>query len=321
MTKIFLEYGWSHPDGSITSKNDFGRLLNSLRDVGLYTVVSTSFNLGDGNTVSIDVKLACMGGANDAKKLAINKDISALHGANIIEVHDSTKSLLPAMAAALRAFQSEPDSMYVVGSVAGPKPYPLMVRTFASVIGRITKKQFKNLVGKDPSAIYAVCGGGSNMLSQAYPYLNTKNTKLYAVESAGKGLKTGKHGATIGGGGKMGILLGMQSKVLLDGENIAESYTQASGLDFSSIGPEVAYLHSIGRIKFLTATDIEAKKTFMMMARKVGLICAIEACYVIHAAIKEIRKIGKPRQNHLIHLCGSGEPNVAQMMEFMEKNK
>ena len=134
------------------------------------------------------------------------------------------------------------------------------------------------------------------MLSIQYPYLKTKNTKLYAVESAGKGLKTGKHGATIGGGGKMGILLGMQSKVLLDGENIAESFTEASGLDFSSIGTEVAYLHSIGRIKFLTATDIEAKKTFMMMARKIGLICAIEACYVIHAAIKEIKKIGRPRQ-------------------------
>ena len=119
----------------------------------------------------------------------------------------------------------------------------------------------------------------------------------------------------------MGILLGMQSKVLLDGENIAESFTEASGLDFSSIGPEVAYLQSIGRIKFLTATDLEAKKTFMMMARKVGLICAIEACYVIHAAIKEIKKIGKPKQNHLIHLCGAGEPNVAQMMEFMKKNK
>ncbi len=260
-------------------------------------------------------------GAKDAKKLAINKDISALHGANIIEVHDSTKSLLPAMAAALRAFQSEPDSMYVVGSCAGPMPYPLLVRTFASVIGRITKKQFKNLVGKDPSTIFCVCGGGSNMLSIQYPYLKTKNTKLYAVESAGKGLKTKKHGATISGGGKMGILLGMQSKVLLAGENIAESFTEASGLDFSSIGPEVAYLQSIGRIKFLTATDLEAKKTFMMMARKVGLICAIEACYVIHAAIKEIRKIGKPKQNHLIHLCGAGEPNVAQMMEHMKKNK
>ncbi len=260
-------------------------------------------------------------GANDAKKLAINKDISALHGANIIEVHDSTKSLLPAMAAALRAFQSEPDSMYIVGSVAGPHPYPLMVRTFASVIGRITKKQFKSLTGKDPSTIFAVCGGGSNLESITYPYIKSNKVKLYAVESAGKGIKTGKHGATISGGGKMGVLLGMRSKVLLNGGNIADSFTEASGLDFSSIGPEVAYLHSIGRIKFLTATDIEAKKTFMMMARKIGLICAIEACYVIHAAIREIKKTGKPKQNHLIHLCGSGEPNVAQMMEFMKKNK
>ena len=260
-------------------------------------------------------------GANDAKKLAINKDISALHGANIIEVHDSTKSLLPAMAAALRAFQSEPYSMYVVGSCAGPHPYPLMVRTFASVIGRITKKQFKNLVGKDPSTIFAVCGGGSNFSAIAYPYYKSKKTSLFAVESSGDGIKTGRHGATIGGGGKMGILLGMQSKVLLDGENVAESYTAASGLDFSSIGPEVAYMESIGAVKFLTTSDLEAKKTFMMMARRHGLICAIEACYVIHAAINEIRKRKNPRENHLIHLCGSGEPNVAQMMEFMKKNK
>ena len=260
-------------------------------------------------------------GANDSKKLAINKDISALHGANIIEVNDSTKSLLPAMAAALRAFQSEPDSMYVVGSVAGPHPYPLMVRTFASVIGRITKKQFKDAIGKDPSTIFAVVGGGSNFSSIAYPYYKSANTKLYGVESAGLGIKTGKHGATIVGGGKMGVLLGMQSKVLLDGENIAKSFTAASGLDFASQGPEVAYMHSIGKIKFLATKDIDAKKTFMMMARKIGLICAIEACYVIHAAIKEIKKTGRRGQNHLIHLCGSGEPNVAQMMEFVKKNK
>ena len=270
---------------------------------------------------SLGLKLDIYVGANDAKKLAINKDISALHGARIIEVHDSTKSLLPAMAAALRAFQSEPDSMYVVGSVAGPMPYPLMVRTFASVIGRITKKQFKNLVGKDPSTLFAVCGGGSNFSAIAYPYYKSKKPDLYAVESAGDGIKTGRHGSTIGGGGKMGILLGMQSKVLLNGENVAESFTAASGLDFRSIGPEVAYMHSIGRVKFLTTTDLQAKKTFMMMARKHGLICAIEACYVIFAAIKEIRKRKNPRENHLIHLCGSGEPNVAQMMDFMKKQK
>ena len=196
-----------------------------------------------------------------------------------------------------------------------------MVRTFASVIGRITKKQFKDLVGKDPSTIFAVVGGGSNFSSIAYPYYKSKNTKLYGVESAGLGIKTGKHGATIVGGGKMGVLLGMQSKVLLDGENIAKSFTAASGLDFASQGPEVAYMHSIGKIKFLATKDIDAKKTFMMMARKIGLICAIEACYVIHAAIKEIKKTGRRGQNHLIHLCGSGEPNVAQMMEFMKKNK
>mgnify|MGYP003302276638 CR=1 FL=1 len=112
-------------------------------------------------------------------------------------------------------------------------------------------QQFKDLIGKDPSTIFAVVGGGSNFSAIAYPYYNSKKTKLYGVERAGLGIKTGKHGATIVGGGKMGILLGMQSKVLLDGENIAKSFTAASGLDFASQGPEVAYMHSIGKIKFL----------------------------------------------------------------------
>ena len=211
------------------------------------------------NALGLDLDIYV--GANDAKKFSINKDISALHGANIIEVHDSTKSLLPAMAAALRAFQSEIDSCVCSKDPAQVRGrIHFMVRTFASVIGRITKKQFKDLTSKDPSTIFAVVGGGSNFSAIAYPYYNSKNTKLYGVESAGLGIKTGKHGATIVGGGKMGILLGMQSKVLLDGENIAKNFTAASGLDFASQGPEVAYMHSIGKIKFLATKDIDAKK-------------------------------------------------------------
>ncbi len=259
-------------------------------------------------------------GAVDAEKVSLNKDISELYGAKIVVVHESTKSLLPAMASALRSWQNNPDAMYVVGSVAGPAPYPRMVRTWASIIGRIAKQQFKQLTGGVPSTLFCVCGGGSNLMSMAYPLLKDK-TKIYAIESGGKGISTGKHGATILGGGKMGILLGFKSKVVMHSAQIAESLTEASGLDFAAVGPEVAYLHDIGRIKFRSTTDLEAKKTFLMCCEKLGIVPAIEACYVINAALKEIKKRKNPRENHLIHLCGSGESNVARMIKFKRENE
>ena len=259
-------------------------------------------------------------GAVDAEKVSLNKDISELYGAKIVVVNESTKSLLPAMASALRSWQSNPDAMYVVGSVAGPSPYPRMVRTWASVIGRIAKQQFKQITGKVPSTLFCVCGGGSNLMSMAYPLLKDK-TEIFAVESAGEGIPTGRHGATILGGGKMGILLGFKSKVVMHSAQIAESLTEASGLDFAAVGPEVAYLHDIGRIKFRSTTDLEAKKTFIMCCEKLGIVPAIEACYVINAALKEIKKRKNPRENHLIHLCGSGESNVTRMIKFKRENE
>jgi len=259
-------------------------------------------------------------GAVDAEKVSLNKDISELYGAKIVVVHESTKSLLPAMASALRSWQSNPDAMYVVGSVAGPSPYPRMVRTWASVIGRIAKQQFKQITGKVPSTLFCVCGGGSNLMSMAYPLLKDK-TEIFAVESAGEGIPTGRHGATILGGSKMGILLGFKSKVVMKSAQIAESLTEASGLDFAAVGPEVAYLHDIRRIKFRSTTDMEAKKTFLMCCEKLGIVPAIEACYVINAALKEIKKRKNPRENHLIHLCGSGESNVNRMIKFKRENE
>ncbi len=259
-------------------------------------------------------------GAVDAEKVSLNKDISELYGAKIVVVHESTKSLLPAMASALRSWQSNPDAMYVVGSVAGPSPYPRMVRTWASIIGRIAKQQFKQITGKVPSTLFCVCGGGSNLMSMAYPLLKDK-TEIFAVESAGEGSPTGRHGATILGGSKMGILLGFKSKVVMKSAQIAESLTEASGLDFAAVGPEVAYLNDIGRIKFRSTTDIEAKKTFLMCCEKLGIVPAIEACYVINAALKEIKKRKNSRENHLIHLCGSGESNVARMIKFKRENE
>jgi len=261
-------------------------------------------------------------GAVDAEKVSLNKDITELYGAKIIECHDSTKTLLPAMAAALRSWQSDPSAMYVVGSCCGPHPYPLMVRTFASIIGRIAKKQMQDLTGKLPSTVFAVCGGGSNLSAISYPYYNEKKVDIFGIESAGKGISSGAHAATITGKAPIGILLGARSNVLMDEDGqINESHTEASGLDFSGTGPEICYMASTGKIKFQATTDREAQETFLMMCRKTGILPAIEACYVIHAALKEIKRRKNPRENHLIHLCGSGESNVGRMLKYKRENE
>ena len=323
--KIFLKRTDLHHDSSHKPVNAFSSCYfakHILKVKRIITETGASMNARAVAAACAKLDLECEVhiGAVDEEKVNLNRNITELYGAKIVVVHDSTKTLLPAMASALRSWQSSPDSMYVVGSVAGPHPYPQMVRTWASIIGRIAKKQFKQITGSVPSTLFAVCGGGSNLMSMAYPLLNDK-TKIYAVESGGDGIKTGRHGATILGGGKMGILLGMKSKVVMHSSQIAESLTEASGLDFASVGPEVAYLHDIGRIKFLSSTDLEAKKTFLMCSKKLGILPAIEACYVIHSALKEIKKRKNPRENHLIHLCGSGESNVARMLKFKRENE
>ena len=323
--KIFLKRTDLHHDSSHKPVNAFSSCYfakHILKVKRIITETGASMNARAVAAACAKLGLECEVhiGAVDEEKVNLNRNITELYGAKIVVVHDSTKTLLPAMASALRSWQSSPDSMYVVGSVAGPHPYPQMVRTWASIIGRIAKKQFKQITGGVPSTLFAVCGGGSNLMSMAYPLLKER-TKIFAVESGGDGIKTGRHGATILGGGKMGILLGMKSKVVMHSSQIAESITEASGLDFASCGPEVAYLHDIGRIKFLSSTDLEAKKTFLMCSKKLGILPAIEACYVIHSALKEIKKRKNPRENHLIHLCGSGESNVTRMLKFKRENE
>ena len=325
--KIFLKRTDLHHDSSHKPVSAFSSVYfakHILKAKKIITETGASMNARAVASACAKLNLSCEVhiGALDAEKVSLNKDITELYGANIKICHDSTKSLLPAMAAALRSWQSDPSAMYVVGSVCGPHPYPLMVRTFASIIGRITKKQMQELTGKIPSTVFGVVGGGSNLSSVAYPYYKEKNVDIFGVESAGEGIDTGKHAATLTSKAPIGILLGQRANVLMnDDAQISMSHTEASGLDFSSSGPEICYLNSIGRIKFKATTDKEAQETFLMMCRKTGILPAIEACYVINAALKEIKKRKNPKENHLIHLCGSGESNVARMLKYKREHE
>ena len=325
--KIFLKRTDLHHDSSHKPVSAFSSVYfakHILKAKKIITETGASMNARAVASACAKLNLECEVhiGALDAEKVSLNKDITELYGAKIIECHDSTKTLLPAMASALRSWQSDPSAMYVVGSCCGPHPYPLMVRTFASIIGRIAKKQMQDLTGKLPSTVFAVCGGGSNLSAISYPYYKEKNVNIFGIESAGKGIASGAHAATITGRAPIGILLGARSNVLMneDGQ-INESHTEASGLDFSGTGPEICYMASTGKISFRATTDKQAQETFLMMCRKTGILPAIEACYVIHAALKEIKRRKNPRENHLIHLCGSGESNVGRMLKYKRDNE
>ena len=325
--KIFLKRTDLHHDSSHKPVSAFSSVYfakHILKAKKIITETGASMNARAVASACAKLGLECEVhiGAVDAEKVSLNKDITELYGAKIIECHDSTKTLLPAMAAALRSWQSDPSAMYVVGSCCGPHPYPLMVRTFASIIGRIAKKQMQELTGKLPSTVFAVCGGGSNLSAISYPYYKEKKVHIFGIESAGKGISSGAHAATITGKAPIGILLGARSNVLMDEDGqINESHTEASGLDFSGTGPEICYMASTGKIKFRATTDKEAQETFLMMCKKTGILPAIEACYVINAALKEIKKRSNPRENHLIHLCGSGESNVGRMLKYKRENE
>jgi len=262
-------------------------------------------------------------GEKDFKRVNLNATVTSLFGAKIIRVTDGNATLLPAMAAALRAWSGDPESLYVVGSVCGPHPYPLIVRTFQSVIGRAAKQQMIELTGRVADTAWAVVGGGSNCLALHYPHIPEK-TELWGVESAGHGIETGKHAATISSGkSKVAIMLGQKANALVD-ENfqVLESHSAAAGLDFSGTGPEISYLHSIGRLKFAPpVTDKEAIEMYHKISTTTGILPALEFCFCAFAAIKEIRKRKNPNENHLLHFCGRGESNAVDMLKLKNDKK
>ena len=262
-------------------------------------------------------------GEKDFQRVNLNATVTSLFGAKIIRVTDGNATLLPAMAAALRAWSGDPESLYVVGSVCGPHPYPLIVRTFQSVVGRAAKQQMIEMTGRPADVCWAVVGGGSNCMALHYAHI-TEKTELWGVESAGSGIESGKHAATISSGkSKVAIMLGQKANALVD-ENyqILESHSCAAGLDFSGTGPEISYLHSIGRLKFAEPIlDKEAIDMYHTLCTVTGTLPAIEFCFCCAAAIKEIRKRKNPNENHLLHYCGRGESNAEEMLKLKNDKK
>lgn len=227
-----------------------------------------------------------------------------LLGAEVRAVKSGSKTLKDAMNEALRDWVTNVhDTFYIIGTVAGPHPYPMLVRDFQSVIGEETREQMIEREGRIPDSLVACIGGGSNAMGMFHPFLDERSVQIYAVEAAGEGLETTRHAASLAKG-VPGVLHGNRTFLLQDADGqITEAHTISAGLDYPGIGPEHAWLHDVGRVNYVSATDKEALDAFQLLSRIEGIIPALESSHALAQVIKLAPKLPK---DHLMAVCLSG---------------
>lgn len=255
-------------------------------------------------------------GEEDTKRQALNVYRMELLGAKVHPVKSGTRTLKDAVNETMREWASRvDDTLYVLGSVMGPHPFPMMVRDFQSVISKEARAQILEKEGKLPSAVVACVGGGSNAMGAFYNFIEDKSVKLIGCEAAGKGVDTALTAATIAIG-SVGIFHGMKSYFCQDEfGQIAPVYSISAGLDYPGIGPEHAYLHDTGRAEYVPVTDDEAVAAFEYMAKTEGIICAIESAH----AIAHVQKIAGRMDKEdiiIVNISGRGDKDVAAMARY-----
>jgi tryptophan synthase beta chain len=238
-------------------------------------------------------------------------------GAEVRTVESGSKTLKDAMNEALRDWVANVhDTFYCIGTVAGPHPYPAMVRDFQSVIGRETREQMQKAEGRPPDSLIACIGGGSNAMGLFHPFLDEHGIEIYGVEAAGHGLNSGKHAASIAGG-RPGVLHGNRTYLLMnDDGQIEEAHSISAGLDYPGIGPEHAWLNDVGRVQFLSATDDEAVAAFQLCSKLEGIIPALEPA---HALARVLDIAPKKPKTHLmvINLSGRGDKDLDSVASYL----
>ena len=250
-------------------------------------------------------------GALDVERQALNVFRMRALGATVKPVHSGSSTLKDAMNEAMRVWVAMvADTHYVIGSAAGPHPYPTIVRDFQSVIGKELREQSLAAFGKLPDAIIACIGGGSNAIGVLHPFVNDKDVRLVGVEAAGHGLNTKQHGASLTLGTE-GVLHGSRSLVLQDEDGqIQEAHSISAGLDYPGVGPELAHLAKIGRLEVRTATDDDALRAFYEVSRSEGILPALETSHAFARGEELARELGKGK--HLvINVSGRGDKDVA----------
>lgn len=261
-------------------------------------------------------------GAEDMRRQALNVFRMQLLGAEVRSVDAGAKTLKDAINEALRDWVTNVDSTYyLLGSALGPHPYPVMVRDFQSVIGREAREQILEKTGSLPNLLVACVGGGSNSIGLFHPFLQDESVRMIGVEAGGKSSKLGEHAARFMDGGRVGVLQGTKSYLLQDERGqIALTHSISAGLDYASIGPEHAYLHDIGRVEYVSASDAEALKAFQTLSQTEGIIPALETSHGVAHAVKIAPEMS-PTETMIVNLSGRGDKDVNTVQEELSTDE
>ena len=274
-------------------------------------------------TISARLGLECVVymGAEDLKRQAPNVYRMKLLGATVVPVESGSKTLKDALNEAMRDWVTNiSTTFYIIGTVAGPHPYPMMVRDFNSVVGVECKSQMKEMLGKQPDVVIACVGGGSNAMGIFYPYIDLPEVRLIGVEAAGHGIETGKHAAPLTANSPIGVLHGNRTYLMQNAEGqIIETHSISAGLDYPGVGPEHAWLKDIKRAEYVAVTDTEALDAFHSLCLTEGIIPALETSHAL-AHAEKLAKTMKPDQVILVNLSGRGDKDINTVAKISNIN-
>ena len=317
--KIYLKREDLNHTGAHKINNAIGQCLIAKRMNKKHIIVETGAGQHGVATATVcslfNIKCTIFMGKQDIERQKVNVEKMKLLGAEIKEVTRGEGTLKEAVDEAFEYLINHDEAFYLIGSAVGPSPYPEMVKYFQKIIGEEAKKQILEQENKLPKAIIACVGGGSNSIGLFTDFIKEKNVEIFGVEGAGKGLKTGKHASAMYNN-KIGILHGMKTYIMQDEEgNTKDAYSISAGLDYPGIGPEHAFLQSIGRVKYDSITDEEAIEAFKLLCKLEGIIPALESSHAIAYAIKIAKNYNK-NDCIIVNLSGRGDKDMDTILNM-----
>ena len=322
--KIYFKREDLNHTGAHKVNNCIGQILVAQRMGKKRIIAETGAGMHGVATATVcalfDIPCTIYMGTTDIERQAPNVSRMNLLGAEIVPVTSGSSTLKDAMNDALRDWVANvDDTYYLIGTVAGPHPYPTMVRDFQSVIGKETRSQIFDKEGRLPDSLVACIGGGSNAIGLFHPFLDDEAVRVIGVEAAGEGIETGKHAASLSAG-MPGVLHGNRTYLLQDQDGqINEAHSISAGLDYPGVGPEHAWLHDIGRVEYVSVTDKEAVSAFQLTTKTEGIIPALESAHAVAHAVKIAGELPK---DHImiINMSGRGDKDIDAVAQHLREN-